>query len=129
MKLDERTLPSGYRMTTENPKMIRATRGKMAKINFGATIHRVVRVEVSDTAFSPGGEAIDKQWQKQFDNLPEQLKERPSVVRLAYRLEGGDKKRAQTRLDRLATALRKRWEKIEGCYPLSIETELVEVAP
>ena len=38
MKLDERTLPSGYRITTENPRVVRMTRGKMTKLNFGASI-------------------------------------------------------------------------------------------
>ena len=41
MKLDDRTLPSGYRLTTENPRDVRITRGKLVKLNFGATIHRV----------------------------------------------------------------------------------------
>ncbi|HEY4317046.1 MAG TPA: SdrD B-like domain-containing protein, partial [Herbaspirillum sp.] len=51
MKLDPRTLPSGYRITTENPRDIRLTRGKVSKLNFGATIHRVVRLELGDSAF------------------------------------------------------------------------------
>ncbi|MFO1467451.1 MAG: SdrD B-like domain-containing protein, partial [Steroidobacteraceae bacterium] len=46
MKVDPRTLPAGFRLTTENPRDVRVTRGKMVKINFGATIHRVVRVTV-----------------------------------------------------------------------------------
>src|SRR5690606_36315816 len=32
MKLDERTLPSGFRVTTENPRDVRLTRGKMSKL-------------------------------------------------------------------------------------------------
>ena len=33
LKLDERTLPAGYRVTTENPRVQRATRGKMLRVN------------------------------------------------------------------------------------------------
>ncbi|MCW8859305.1 MAG: hypothetical protein OQK97_06340, partial [Deltaproteobacteria bacterium] len=40
MKLDDRSLPTGYRVVTENPRVQRATRGKMMRFNFGATIHR-----------------------------------------------------------------------------------------
>ena len=36
MKLDTRTLPEGYRVTTENPRDVRLTRGKVTKLNFGA---------------------------------------------------------------------------------------------
>ena len=51
LKLDERSLPTGYRLTTENPRVQRATRGKMVRFNFGATIHRVVRIDISDGVF------------------------------------------------------------------------------
>ena len=51
VKLDERTLPSGYRLTTDNPETVRLTAGKVSKLNFGATIHHVVRIEVNDAAF------------------------------------------------------------------------------
>jgi uncharacterized repeat protein (TIGR01451 family) len=50
LKLDERTLPSGYRTTSENPAAERATRGKVLKINFGATVHRVVRLALQGAA-------------------------------------------------------------------------------
>ena len=128
MKLDERTLPSGFRVTTENPRVVRATRGKMIKLNFGATIHRVVRVELSDAAFRGGSTELLPEWGKRFDDLPDQLKERPSVVRLAYRKDNGDRALAQQRLDSLAATLRKRWEALNCCYPLSIEQELTEVS-
>jgi hypothetical protein len=57
------------------------------------------------------------------------LKERPSIVRFAYRIEGKDRKRAQARLDLLSSILQKRWKKMAGCYPLSIEQEFVEALP
>ena len=39
LKADTRTLPLGYSPTTENPRVVRATRGKFVKMNFGAA-HR-----------------------------------------------------------------------------------------
>jgi hypothetical protein len=54
LKLDERTLPSGYRTTSENPAAERATRGKVLKVNFGATVHRVVRLALQGAAFDDG---------------------------------------------------------------------------
>ena len=38
LKVDPRTLPSGYAITTENPRVVRMTRGKMVKANFGARL-------------------------------------------------------------------------------------------
>ncbi len=128
MKLDERTLPSGYRVTTENPRVVRLTRGKMSKINFGATIHRVVRVEVSDAAFAADGDELLPEWARRFSELPEQLKTKPSVLRLAYRLGTVDRHVAGQRLDHLADLIRERWKEMQCCYPLAVETELVEVS-
>lgn len=36
LKLDTRTLPSGYRLTTENPRMVRLARGTATQFSFGA---------------------------------------------------------------------------------------------
>jgi len=128
MKLDERTLPSGFRVTTENPRVVRATRGKMVKLNFGATIHRVVRVELSAEAFEKDSVELKEEWKKRFEALPEQLRSRPSVVRLVFRQSVKDEPKAKDRLNELAKALRQKWESLDEEYPLSIEDELLEVA-
>ena len=44
LKLDERRAPSGFRVTTENPRVVRLTAGKMTKVNFGVQIARVVEL-------------------------------------------------------------------------------------
>ena len=36
LKLDPRTLPTGYQVTSENPRDVRVTRGKVTVLNFGA---------------------------------------------------------------------------------------------
>ena len=51
LKLDDRTLPSGYRPSTRPVLVERATRGKTLKFNFGASIHRVVGLDVADAVF------------------------------------------------------------------------------
>src|SRR6266550_2180915 len=48
LKLDDRTLPSGFRMSTDQVQIKRATRGKALKFDFGASIHRVVAIDLSD---------------------------------------------------------------------------------
>ena len=40
MKVDTRSLPTGYRLTTENPGLVRLTAGRLAKLNFGAAVQR-----------------------------------------------------------------------------------------
>lgn len=133
MKLDARTLPSGYRITTENPRVVRTTRGKIVKLNFGAAIHKVFRLEVTWDAFVAGGRTLHDEWAGQLKQLMRLLEERPSVLRIAY-LAGGDERTddAQARLEALTSLVRERYREAERRHeedrerpPLVIETELV----
>jgi hypothetical protein len=111
LKLDERTLPSGYRVTTENPADERATRGKIIKIHFGATVHRVVRL----------------------DELIEALAPRPSILRVAYRLRDGESTdAAQQHIAAVKQEVLRRWAargraQTKALYRLDVEAE--QVAP
>jgi uncharacterized repeat protein (TIGR01451 family) len=122
MKLDERTLPSGYRLTTENPRDVRVTRGKLTKLNFGATIHRVIRIEVNDTAYEPGTLQLRTEWRDRIARLPQTLRERPSIVRVAY-ASGADDKLAARRRNALINQIRSQWEALHCCYPLQVEAD------
>jgi uncharacterized repeat protein (TIGR01451 family)/fimbrial isopeptide formation D2 family protein len=123
LKLDERSLPSGYRLTTENPRVQRATRGKMLRINFGATIHRVVRLDIADGAFEPATTEIRMQWTHRIDQLLEELKKGPSVLRLSYLGDVEPKALALDRLEAVKEEITARWKQ-SGGYWLSIETEI-----
>lgn len=131
MKLDERTLPTGYRVTTENPRDVRITRGKMVKLNFGATVHRVVRLELSGAAFVGDTLELAPNWAGQLATLQEKLRERPSVLRIAYRSGKEEIDLGQRRLAALAEKMRNIWKERrkddERLYPLVIETELESV--
>lgn len=134
MKLDERTLPSGFRMTTENPRDVRVTRGKMVKLNFGATVHKVLRLEVDGRAFAQEGTELSAEWNSQVEQLLSQLVERPTVLRIAYGLTGEGKDVAAQRLkalterihDGYAQQAQQRKEKEDDTPPLVIETESFE---
>ena len=123
MKLDDRTLPSGYRLTTENPRDVRLTSGKLSKLNFGATIHRVVRLELADAAFESGTVKLLPDWQKQLAGLQEQLKLRPSVVRIAYARGQETPELAEQRITAIRDDIQQRWKEQKGQYTLVVETE------
>jgi uncharacterized repeat protein (TIGR01451 family) len=125
MKLDERTLPSGYRVTTENPRDVRLTRGKMSKLNFGAAIHRVVRIDMRDDAFEEGSTRLKREWAQQANELPEKLKLRPSVLRICYSAGDEDMSLARKRLKEVAATYKKIWQEKNCCQDLVIEEEFV----
>jgi uncharacterized repeat protein (TIGR01451 family) len=123
LKLDERSLPSGYRLTTENPRVERATRGKMLRFGFGAAIHRVVRMDIADGAFEPGTTELRIQWTPRIAQLHEELKKGPSVLRLSYLGDVEPKVLALKRLDALKKEITARWKPSGAGYQLTIETE------
>ena len=124
LKLDERSLPTGYRLTTENPRVLRATRGKMIRFNFGATIHRVVRIDIADGVFEPNTTEMRLQWISRIDLLIEELKKAPSVLRLSYLADVERESLVHDRLESLGDEVSRLWELAGGNYPLPIETEV-----
>ncbi|TGU75063.1 DUF11 domain-containing protein [Geomonas terrae] len=121
LKLDERTLPTGYRVTTENPQVERATRGKMLRFNFGAAIHRVISMDVADGAFEPGKTELRRQWRPRIELLMKELEKSPAVLRLSYLAEIEKDSLVQGRLKALKKEITERWG--DG-YPLTVETEI-----
>ncbi|MCD7060630.1 DUF11 domain-containing protein [Pelagibacterium sp. HS1C4-1] len=124
LKLDTRTLPTGYRVTTENPRVVRLTAGKMTELNFGAAIGRVVRLDLEDGAFVPGTTALNPQWDEGIDQLVALLAEQHSVLRLSYVTAGGDTDIAQARLRETAALIRARWSAFAELYRLEIEVRV-----
>jgi uncharacterized repeat protein (TIGR01451 family) len=124
LKLDERSLPTGYRMITENPRVQRASRGKMIRFNFGATIHHVVRIDIAGGVFEPDTTELRIQWRPKIDQLLEELKKAPSVLRLSYLGDVEHKGLVQERLETLKKKIINQWKQSDGGYRLVIETEI-----
>jgi uncharacterized repeat protein (TIGR01451 family) len=125
LKLDPRSLPSGYRMTTENPKVVRLTRGKMSKVNFGATISRVIRLDLTDTVFTAGGLSVSPKLKGAVGKLVGILEEEQSTVRLQYHVGAEGKAIASRRLKLIEDYIASQWQQQSGRYKLPIETRLV----
>ncbi|MEL6819512.1 MAG: hypothetical protein AAFP80_12755, partial [Pseudomonadota bacterium] len=123
MKLDARTLPTGYRVTTENPRVVRLTRGKLTKLNFGATISRVVKMNLSAKAFHPGSVEPRDGVDRFIDQLVGQLMDRQSVLRLTYQAASDDRL-GKKRLRQMEAIIRKKWAR-RGDYKLLIERRFV----
>ncbi|WP_052063668.1 DUF11 domain-containing protein [Nitrincola sp. A-D6] len=125
LKLDERSLPSGYRVTTENPRVVRVTQGRMVKLNFGAAIHRIVRLDLTSEVFTAEHE-LKPNYAKHMQQLLPHLHEQPSILRIAYQLDiGGDMDHARERIGAVRAWLQEHWEEQGCCYDLRIEEEIV----
>jgi hypothetical protein len=102
----------------------RATRGKALKINFGASIHRVVGLDVADAVFEPGTDAMRPQWRPRINLLLTELQKAPAVLRLSYVADVEDEALVNRRLERLKSDIAARWEDLDCCYELVIEPEV-----
>ncbi|WP_309085020.1 CshA/CshB family fibrillar adhesin-related protein [Chelativorans sp.] len=124
MKLDTRTLPTGYRLTTENPRVVRLTAGKLTKLNFGASVGRVVRLDLTSEAFVPGRVELLPQWAEGVDQLITVLGQEQSVLRLTYLGAGLELELAEERVKRMKELIAERWRGRQRSYPLNIETRV-----
>ena len=123
LKLDDRTLPSGYRMTTRQTQVARATRGKTLSMRFGAAIQRVVGLDLSDVVFEPGGSTLRTHWASRLPLLLDALAEGDSILRLSYLADREDDGLVRARLRAVEALIRERWRE-RGGASLEVETEV-----
>jgi uncharacterized repeat protein (TIGR01451 family) len=126
VKVDERTLPTGYRLTTDNPETVRLTAGKVSKLNFGASIDRVVRIELGAGAFD--SIELRPEVQKRIAAVLATLAGQASIVRLAYEAVDETDDLIEVRLQASKTAIEAIWADHAEKYPLRLEEDIVRSA-
>jgi len=112
LKLDERSLPTGYNMSTENPRVLRVTAGKMARMNFGATIADRVQIDLDTNAFvtdAEGDSDVTDAFKDAARALASDLATAPAVIELRYHRTTEPREIATERLDAAEAALRAAW--------------------
>ncbi|MGL4404501.1 MAG: DUF7507 domain-containing protein, partial [Notoacmeibacter sp.] len=127
LKLDARTLPTGYSVTTENPRVVRLTAGKLTKLNFGAAQARVLKIELANAAFLPGQTDPSEKLQKAIGSLVDLVNEEPSVIQLTYTLaEDEAPKLAEKRLKDFAALLKAALKGAGLGTKAPVETKLIK---
>jgi hypothetical protein len=124
LKLDDRTLPSGYRSSTNQVRVERATRGKALKFNFGASLHRVIGLDLADAAFEPGTTEIRAQWRPRMELLMKELQKAPAILRLSYLADVENERLVQRRMEAVKAEIATRWQSVKAGYELVIEPEV-----
>jgi uncharacterized repeat protein (TIGR01451 family) len=124
LKLDDRTLPSGFRASTRPVQVQRATRGKALRINFGASIHRVVGLDIADAVFEPDSVEMRNQWKPRIGLLINELKKGPAVLRLSYVADVEGEALVDRRLEMIKEQIMSAWAEENCCYELVIEPEV-----
>jgi len=133
LKVDERSLPAGYRMTTENPRVTRVTPGTMTEVNFGAAVTLpVVRVDLSAASFvqSADGAAMSPALRAGLAGVLQEIAGSPSNMVLSFHLpqsaDADDVANARRLLDIVENQVRRDWRDI-GRVRLRISQSIVRV--
>jgi hypothetical protein len=124
LKLDDRTLPSGYRMSSRPVQVQRATYGKALRLNYAASVHRVVGLDLADGVFEPGSTEMRPQWKPRISLLLEELRKAPATLRLSYVADVEDEGLVERRLGAVKQEIAQAWKALDCCYALTIEREV-----
>ena len=126
LKLDARTLPTGFDLTTENPRVVRLTRGKLTKLNFGASIGRVVRIDLNSSAFVSSTATPSRRLRGGVGQLIKSLSDEPSVMKITYVDRGEGRALARKRLRVVREIVSSKWKAKRTRQKLNIETRIVK---
>jgi hypothetical protein len=104
----------------------RATRGKAIEFSFGASIHRVIGLDLADAVFEPGSTQIRGLWVPRLDLLMTELRAAPATLRLSYLGDLEDPQLVEQRIDALRSQIEAAWKTTDDCcaYELVIEPEV-----
>ncbi len=131
LKLDTRSLPAGYRVTTENPRVVRLTPGKMTEMNFGVAIGKVVRIDLNERAFARGADgraALTQALAEGIDGLLPTIEGDAPTIQLAFHVAGDADAAAVRRARGLMRMVERRIDEAwaeTGRTKLTIETVVV----
>ncbi len=134
LKVDDRSLPAGYRMTTENPRVARVSPGAMTEINFGAAASLpVVRVDLSAATFvqTEAGAQMSPALRDGLTNVLGQIAGTPSNMVIAFHLpttaDAQEVARARQLMDMVEDQVRTQWRDV-GRVRLRIEQSILRAS-
>ena len=123
LKLDDRTLPSGYRLSTKQTVIARATRGKALSIDYGASMFRVVSLDLSDEVFDRDGTELRRHWQPRLQTLLDELVKQPAVLRLSYLADLENPDLVEARMAAIKQEVMQAWPSAGANYQLTVEQQ------
>ena len=127
LKLDPRSLPLGYTVITENPRTLRLTAGKVAKMNFAVSGTKLVQIDLTAQAFVAGETAPKDALARGISAMVADIRSDPSSLQLTYALKSGeDRADAVARLQVVEKLIRKAWRGV-GRYELQIQKSVKRV--
>ena len=124
LKVDERSLPTGYHVVTENPRTMRLTAGIFAEMNFGASLGDVIDIKLTSEAFDPAGRPVAA-LRENLRKLRAQVGDTHTLINLSYYYRSEGAAEARRRLDALEALFKEVWRGT-GRNSLEIERSIFD---
>lgn len=124
LKLDTKSLPSGYRLTSENPRVVRLSRGKLVKLNFATAKLRVVNFDLNSNSFTHDNR-LNAAAIRALGKVLNVLEEERSVLSINYTLDDTSKSVAKIRLAGVKRLMKSAWETRKHGFDLAIEMNMI----
>jgi len=118
VKLDTRSLPSGLEVTTENPRVVRLTQGKLTSADFGVRRLRAITIDMLPEAFVGGSTELKDEFANAMGDLLVTLQEEKTVLTLTYAGVDGE-----ARMQALSNSIKEAWG--DGPYKLEVRTKII----
>jgi hypothetical protein len=83
-----------------------------------------VAIDIADGVFEPDTTELRLQWTSKVGQLLEELKKSPAVLRLSYLADVEREGLVKERLKALKKEIASQWDRSDGGYRLTIETEV-----
>jgi hypothetical protein len=125
LKLDEASLPTGFKPTTENPAVARVGAGKMSRLNFGVSHFKAITLRLSDTAFDPKTGAPKAKLLAALPKLARVLAKKSAALEIEYLRGSLTTKIMKRNMRRVEKALKRHWRKSGAQYALPITNKIV----
>ena len=109
LKLDERSLPAGYRLTSENPRVMRMTAGKAIRMDFGAASRPMLAITLTAEAFQPGSDQPIGPLASTIRQWPALMIEQDAGIAITYRAGADEQALARQRIAAVRTLLDEAW--------------------
>ncbi|MEL7430435.1 MAG: hypothetical protein AAFN43_10590, partial [Pseudomonadota bacterium] len=121
LKLDDRTLPTGYTITSENPRVVRVTQGKVVRLNFAAANLRTVSLALGDDSFKSGSTSLTPGSLRDIARILPLLEAEPSILVISHEDNDASNQIADQRLEAVGKLVEDAWKARSRPYPLRVE--------
>jgi hypothetical protein len=125
LKLDMRSVPTGYQLVAQVPQNLTLPLGADAEILYPLSLQSQVHLRLNNEAFEPDSIELMPRWQNSIDRLIEILEKKPSILRVTYFSGLESHSNAKKRMSAIELLINNRWQMTEPTYTLPIETTIV----